>query len=418
MIKRLSIFFILLGTAHLLQAQTVKTGVLVVGNTPGGVAAAIQSARSGVKTTYLTQSISLDTKFSETDLSYLNNIKNHYALKERKKSKATDSILSSKVELDKATNLIKSISDTVKNLILNHNNAIDQIKQDGKGWEIRLKGGQKIKADVVVDATENQSISSMLNIDAKKTMAGPGTITSLFENKQYRSSVALGFLEQANKERSAFTIPLGALIPQGLENFIMVPQKIGQIKPLTMSVGQAAGTIAGFCSFFKTTTKNINVRVVQGELLAFDALLFPYSDIDLKDPNFLTFQRMGLSGLLKAKIVKDENFNKLSFDTASTITAGELRTPMKEYYSRSQIWFADNKKDTLSIEDAISLFKFIAARGDELNKEIEEGWKVSFKLNSNFDPKRNISRKEFAVLADRYLQPYNIRVDLAGNLLR
>ena len=249
-------------------------------------------------------------------------------------------------------------------------------------------------------------------------MAIPGTGKNLFDNKLYRSTVALGFQEEANNERSVSTIPLGTLIPQGFENFIMVPHKIGQIRLLSMSAGQAAGTIASYCAFFNTTTKNINVRVVQGELLAYDALLFPYSVIELNDPNFLAFQRMGLSGLIRPKIEKDGNLNKIRFDTAGTISATELRSPMKEFYTRSQIWFADNRNATLSIGDAISLLMFTASRGEELKKEIEECWKVSFKLNSDFDIKRNITRKEFAILAERYLQPYNVRVDLAGNLLQ
>ena len=156
------------------------------------------------------------------------------------------------------------------------------------------------------------------------------------------------------------------------------------------------------------------MRVVQGELLAFDALLMPFADIELKDPNFLAFQRLGLSGLLKSSFSN----GKIQFDTAGLVRAEDLRGSMKEFYTRSQLWFADNKKDTLTINDAISLFKYIANRGNELEKEIEEGWKVSFKLNNIFDPKRNINRKEFGILADKYLQPYNIRVDLSGNLMR
>jgi hypothetical protein len=121
---------------------------------------------------------------------------------------------------------------------------------------------------------------------------------------------------------------------------------------------------------------------------------------------------------MKLNTVKEGNINKIKFDTTTTITAGEIKSPMKEFYTRSQIWFADNKADTLTIGDAISLFMFTATRGEELKKEIEEGWKVSFKFSNKFDMKRNITRKEFGILADRYLQPFNVRVDPAGNLLR
>jgi len=418
MIKHFSLFFFLVLFSLFLQAQTLKTGVLVVGNTPAGVSAAIQSARSGAKTTYLTQSLSVNPVFLEEDLHYLWNIRNHYLLKEKKKSKLTDSILSQKINLNKANALIKNIADTVNNLNLNHNNVVDEITKDGKGWEVRLKGGQKIKADVVVDATDNALLASLLRIDLKKAVTVPLKTDNPFDTKLIRSGIATGYLGLANNERSIASIPLGALIPTGFENFIVIPKQIGKLKTERMSVGQAAGTIAAYCAFFKTTTKAINIRVVQGELLAFNAMLIPYSDIDLKDPNFKAFQQLGLSGLMKSIMVKEGNINKIKFDTAGTITAAELRPPMKEFYTRSQIWFADNKADTLTIGDAISLFMFTATRGEELKKEIEEGWKVSFKFNSKFDLMRNITRKEFGILADRYLQPFNVRVDPAGNLMR
>jgi hypothetical protein len=184
-----------------------------------------------------------------------------------------------------------------------------------------------------------------------------------------------------------------------------------------MSLGQAAGTIAAYCAFFKTTTKNINVRGVQTEQLTFGAELIPLSDVQRSDPNFLAFQRIALSGLLKPVITTKGDHSVINFDTTSTISSEQLRLPFKEFYSRSQIWFADNKREVMTIEDAISLFMFTATRGEELKKEIEEGWKESFSFDSKFDLKRNITRKEFAILADRYLQPYNIKVDFAGNLL-
>ncbi|MCF8452133.1 MAG: hypothetical protein K9G42_02950, partial [Pedobacter sp.] len=221
MIKHISLFLILSLFGLCLQAQTIKTGVLVVGNTPAGVAAAIQSARSGAKTTYLTQSLSVNPVFAEEDLQYLWNIRNHYFLKERKKSKVTDSIIATKINLLKATDLIKNIADTVKNLNLNHNNVIDEITKDGKGWEVRLKGGQKIKTDVIVDATDKLSLASLLRIDMKKAVSIPVKNENPFDSKLIRSGMATGYLELANNERSIASIPPSALIPAGFENFIV-----------------------------------------------------------------------------------------------------------------------------------------------------------------------------------------------------
>lgn len=417
MIKHFFSFIILTAISLSLTAQTVKTGVLVVGNSVGSISAAIQSARSGAKTILLTQSPAISAELTKEDLIYLTKIRDYYKIKSnRGKPAVKDTIAERNMTKDYYSKLIKSITDTTKNLTVTLNTVLTKIEKDGKGWEMRLKNGQKIKADVVVDATENRSISSSLRIDANKTMINAATANP-FDTKLYRSTVATGYFAEGNTQRSATLIPLGAMIPAGTENFIVVPKSTNAFKPISMSAGQAAGTVAAYCAFFKTTTKNINVRAVQTELLTFDAELIPFSDIKASDVNFPAFQRMGVSGLLKPRIVKEGEQNVIKFDTAGTVTAEQLRAPLREFYSRSQIWFADNKKDVMTIEDAISLFMFTATRGDELKKEIEDGWKESFNFSSTFDLKRQITRKEFAILADRYLQPFNVRVDFAGNLL-
>lgn len=410
MIRRINITLCLTLTCIGLFAQTSKTGVLVIGNTSSAMAAAIQSARSGAKTMYLPQSISPSAAYFQEDIPYIENIRNYYLEKEKRRSKVKDSLIAIPIKLNEAAALLKGISDTVKNLTVNSNNDIDQVKKDGKEWEIQLKGGQKIKAQVLIDATDNLSIASMLKVDAKNTLSGLIKDANIFENKLFRSSVALGFSSNGNLT----TIPIGTFIIKDPENFIIVPKQIDQVKLVSMSAGQAAGTIAAYCAFFKTNTSLINTRIVQGELLAFSAKLIPFSDIDRKDPNYLSFQRLGLSGMLKPKL----DDGKIYFDTAGTVRADDIKASMREYYSRGQLWFADNKKDTLTIKDAIELIKFNANRGEELNREIEESWKNSFKLNTALEPERNINRKEMGILIEKYLQPFNIRIDPSGNLLR
>jgi len=256
----------------------------------------------------------------------------------------------------------------------------------------------------------------MLGINTSITLAGNSAPPKPYESLLFRSTVATAYMVKGN-EVSLSPLSLGAFIPAGTENFIFIPVSSGQLKQVSMSAGQAAGTIAAYCAFFKTTTKNVNVRVVQGESFAFDAELIPLEDISRDDPNFHAFQRMAVSGLLKPSFSEEEGKSTLKFDTAGVITAGELRTSMRGFYSRSQIWFADNQKDTLTIGDTISLLMFTATRGEELKKEIEAGWKESFNFNTPFDPERQITRKEFTILADRYLQPFNVKVDFLGNLL-
>jgi hypothetical protein len=417
MIKHLILFTILAANCISLTAQTVKTGVLVIGNTAGGISASIQSARSGAHTVFLPQASAINAELNAEDLSYLKKIRDHYKPKDSTSQAAGDTIFDLNMGKEQYLKLISDITDTTKNLTVILNTGIQSIKKKGRDWDIRLKNGQRVRADVIVDATSDLTLAATLNIDPTKTITSISQPANPFDVKSYRTVVALAYSTDANNTRAVSPVPLGAFIPTGQENFISVPQRSANLRMVNMSVGQAAGTIAAYCAFFKTTTNSINIRVVQGELFAFDAELLPLSDIKPDNPNYHAFQRMAVSGLLKPEIIKDNDHSYMYFDTLSTVSTEELRLPMREFYSRSQIWFADHDAEAMTIEDAISLFMFTAARGEELKREIEQGWKESFKFSSEFDLKRQISRGEFAVLADRYLQPFNVRVDFAGNLL-
>ena len=411
------VLFSLLGSFSL-SAQTVRTDVTVIGGTPAGISAGIQAARSGVKALIVEQGQSLSPGFSSGDLLFLERIRDHYIYKKEAEEGVKDSVKREHIRPEDASKLIKGITDTVKNLTVMLNNSIREIEKDGKGWEIKLQNGRTIKTDVIIDASKTQAISAFLKIEPQKTIIQisnwlntPNSTPRLF-----RTSVAYGIVTSSNKNTS-YLIPAATLMPAGIENIFLVPQAEKDLHPQAMLAGQAAGASAAFCAFFKTTSKNLNIRITQGELLAYDARLIPYLDIDFADRHAIAFQHTGLSGILKGKSTQIAGKEELVFDTLGTVSSEELRLPMKEFYSRSQIWFADHKKDSLTIDDTINLLMFTATRGQELRREIEKGWKDSYKFNSTYDSKRAINRREFAVLTDTYLQPFNRRVDLSGNLL-
>ncbi|WP_026897568.1 FAD-dependent oxidoreductase [Daejeonella oryzae] len=400
-------------------SQTTRTDVVVSGNTAGALAAAIQASRSGVKTILLSSETEISTALTAKDIDYLNKIRNHFSGKKGSKPAVADSLLSKNLSSRELSQLIKGITDTVKNLTVLLNTDFRKIEKNGKGWEIKLTSGKSVKTDVLVDASSDFKASSLLNINPGKTILSLSASTdkNQYLSKVYRTSVGYGELITENGSRSEFPVPLASLLPSGIENFIIVPRGEGKFVPVSMSAGQAAGASAAFCAFFKTTTKNLNIRVIQGELLAFESRMVPFADIDFKDRDAMAFQHIALTGLINLKTAKADSTEQFIFDTLGTVSAAELRIPMKEFYSRSQIWFADNKMEELSIEDVINLFMFSVARGEELRKEIEKGWKDSFKFSTKYEPKRAINRREFAVLADKYLQPFNVRVDLSGNLM-
>jgi hypothetical protein len=360
-------------------AQNIKRDVVVIGATAAGTAAAIQAARSGVKSTLLDLNSSIGKDITAADT-----INSWGVLKELKNKKIAPGIQ------------LKSLTDTVKNLTVISNVAIKKIEESGKGWEIKLKDGRDLKCLVIVDGANHTALIEDKPGDIEKRLITPGNV---YSSRQFRAAAASG-----NNPADVFT--LGSLISV-TENYVFAsPADRGNG---SMYTGQTAGAIAAYAAFFKTNTRNLNVRMTQGELLRYNGRLLPIEDIAATDSNLISIQHVAATGILKA------NYGK--FNPDSTINSEELRLPLKEYYSRSQIWFADHKVAKMTIDDAISLMMFTATRGNELKKEIEQGWKTSFKFTTEFDPARPITRRELAVLLDNFLQPFNVRVDFQGNLL-
>lgn len=353
------------------------------------MAASIQSARSGVKTIWVNPSATLADDVLNADTAgqtpsgiwpeFVKKIKENPALGRPE--------------------LIKAFTDTVKNLTVISNGQIREIEESGKGWEVKLTNGREVKCEIIVDGGNNTALIDKVPAEITQRLTTATIPNDLYSTKLYRAAIATG-------DTYADMLPLGTLLSQ-TPNYIYAPSKT--TTGASMLAGQAAGASAAYCAYFKTNTRNINVRMTQGELLRYNGRLFPTPDVNPADSAFLAIQHIAATGILK---LQNGNFNP-----QGSITAEELRLPLKEYYSRSQLWFMNNKKDSLTIEDAINLIMFTATRGEELRREIKDGWKTSLRLPGEYDPKRSITRREFAVLVDRFLQPFNVRVDFMGNLL-
>lgn len=359
-------------------AQNTRTDVVVIGANAAGTSAGIQAARSGVKTVLLdlNSSIGKDITAADTTGSW-------GVLRELKNKNISPGAQ------------LKSLADTVKNLNVMSNSPIRKIKRSGKGWKIKLMDGRDLKCLVIVDAADNT-----VRIEKKPVDIGKRLVTSsdVYLNRQYRTVVSTG--NNVNE-----IVALGSLISMA-DNYVFT---YAPGSPGSVYTGQTAGAIAAYAAFFKTNTRNVNVRMIQGELIRYNGRLIPIQDVAWSDSNFIAIQHIAATGILKPANTK--------FNPEGTVSSEELRLPLMEYYSRSQIWFADHKVEKMTVDDAISLIMFTATRGNELRKEIEQGWKTSFKFTSSFDPKRPVTRRELAVLIDNFLQPFNVRVDFQGNLL-
>jgi alkyl hydroperoxide reductase subunit AhpF len=144
MIKKLLVLSLVSYTA-VLQAQNLKTDVLVIGGSPAGVAAAIQSARSGENTILATDGFHVaDGASAETISIHTNNLipsglwgefRNHvramYGGGHPTGSSAANSLEFKKTQ---ATLVLKAMTDSVKKLTLDSGLTLSTIEKDGDGF--------------------------------------------------------------------------------------------------------------------------------------------------------------------------------------------------------------------------------------------------------------------------------------------
>lgn len=380
-------------------AQDIKTGVLVIGANSSGYAAAIQSAKSGVKTLLIDAGNFNSITLSPEDRAIKAGIYLDF-------SSIVDSLQKSPLQAHHSltseftAQVFKVWTDTLKNLTVLSNASVQKVKRSGKGWQVDLTN-REIKADVLVDATPAYSVAKMAGL--KESANSPST--SIYTDKLYRTSVAA--LQVANDVSKLVTV--SSLLAPGIENLVLAAP-VGVTA--TLLSAQAAGATAAYCAFFKTSTNKLNVRMIQSELLSYKSHIIKYADIADTDSSMIAFQHIGVTGILKAK----EKNGELFFLPDSIVSVDELKQPFRELYSRSQIWFLDHKEDSFTLETALDLIKFVGSRGKELDKEVEAAWATSLRLSGKFDLKKPVTRREFAILLDTYLQPFNVAVSIDGTI--
>jgi hypothetical protein len=186
-----------------------------------------------------------------------------------------------------------------------------------------------------------------------------------------------------------------------------------------MTLGQGVGAAAAYCAFFKTSTKNLNVRVIQQEILDFKGIIMPFTDISTSDPDYRAIQQVGASGILKAIQRINGNRAEVLFLPDSTVKTADVQPMMKEMYARAFLWF--NKERPGEVFTLGNLISYISemslADPQTLQKTMAASWKIRYKFSLPFDIKRPVTRREFAVLANRYFNPFARRVDISGKLV-
>jgi hypothetical protein len=226
----------------------------------------------------------------------------------------------------------------------------------------------------------------------------------------------------------SFNIPLGSLIPEGLDGLIVCEKGISvsnivngasRLQPIVLLTGQAAGMLAAICIREQKEPALINPRIVQQALLDAGCYLMPYVDVQPDNPHWASIQRVGSTGILRGTGKPQGWANKTLFYPDSSVSKAFL----KDIYSYDHSTYFLLEDSVITIDDAFSILSsYMKASVNkdsvqvvEDDMELVKGIWISLGLE-DFDPSRPIKRWEMAVLLDKY---YNVftrkKMDMKGN---
>lgn len=446
MTKKL-LFILLFSPFTSIYAQTIKTDVLIIGNTPSGLAAAVQCGRSKVKTVFaipdsaILLNIPAGTYTVNTNRDLPSGIWGEFRKQVQgfyKNTNGYDTLQNAPLQFDanKGSSILKEIADTVKNLSLYTHAVFMNIKKDGDWWEVIIKQNDKqmtVKTRVVVDATAAGDLVGKTGGRLIPPFNGANDNPGL---TAYRTTIVCGGAWPDNEAAGkyitkstypaypAYTLPISNFIVRDVDNLLVTEKAIAgnhhiQYLPLQLATGQGVGTIAAFCAFFKTTTQKLNVRLIQGELLDFKGDLLPFTDIPPTDPAWRAIQQVGATGLLKGVEKAKDQSTKFVFCPDSVVSTAEVKPILLETYTRAFIWFNNEKPgEKFTVGNLLSFISdYTLTEPLFLKSSLQKAWKAQYKFKLDFDLNRQVTRREFAVLANRYLNPFARAVDLSGRLV-
>lgn len=380
----------------LVFAQTIKTDVLILGNADAAYSSGLQVSRAGASVVILTQSHSFNLdKIKATKSPEIYKIYENVQLK----GVAYIKDLEKKSTQTKKKNSAKDKVDSIKLFRIINDTTIIAIERSGSGWEAKISKGKSIKAKVLIIADNNDQLLSNLNITSLK----PVQLSALnYTENLYRTTIS------GITGTPSFLSLYHLLIPDQ-ENLLYV-------NPNSIEIGQAAGATAAYAAFFKTKTSLSNLKTIQSELLTYKLPLIPFADVKVTDSNWLAIQKIGITGILKAEIKNEKAF----FNPEKEVTNEEIKQPIKDYYYKAQIWFDDHKNIPINLENTILLVSYVGNKAvDATRTELQKKWNGSYKFSSKYDLKKVLTRREFSVIINEYLKPFDqVNVDKTGRVIR
>ena len=395
-----------------------KPTLLVYGADVEALAVAVQSAMSSVPTLWVTGDERIASSLTTYDIAINANngldggIWMDILMRMAQSKTQNDSIaaqIKSAFSAEKAESVIQELVAEMPLLTIVQDAEITKIAHNRRGWNVVLSNRSKYQLRTVVDASTDQSLSAMVSDLTSKRASDRILRSDELSLEAMRTTIAIGddggiygFTRDnllVGEKDNFFTL-------QGLSQFTPSAANI----PLRMQFAQSLGAAAAYTAFFRATSDKIDVRKLQTELMTYGSRLVPYTDISIEDPHFLAYQKTYLIGIF----TNTDN----TFDKERHVRFDEIAPVLNRLYSRSQLWFLDNKGEYLTWKDLLSLVKFVGLRGNEIDRQIEKDWGSKLAFEAEFDLDKLVTRAEFAVILDRFASPYAVSVSNSGEIMR
>jgi hypothetical protein len=214
----------------------------------------------------------------------------------------------------------------------------------------------------------------------------------------------------------SYGLPMGTMLPQGVKNFIVAEKSISvsnivngssRLQPVVMQIGEASGIIAALAATQDIEPKDVAVRDVQREVLRGDGYLLPFLDIPSSHPHFEAVQHIGVTGIMRGKGMTVGWENQTWFYTDEKITTAELAAGLDSYNPNYKYVTSNNNSHYVTLRD-------LASFCGEITAEQWAEWGLE-----NYDPQRELTRLECAVVLDARLKPFDTqKINIKGEFIR
>ncbi len=223
----------------------------------------------------------------------------------------------------------------------------------------------------------------------------------------------------------SFGLPLGTLIPQGVEGLIVAEKSISvsniangatRLQPVVLQIGQVAGTLAAQAVKGNVAVDKFPVRDIQSVLLENGAYLLPYLDVPKGHAAFLPLQRVGVTGIMKGVGKNVDWANETWFRANDLLKMNDL-TGLGDFYSGINIDPADERE--MTVGEFAEFLRGIAQK-EAPKQDFDKLAQAAFKnIDKAWTADAKISRLEAAVLIDAVLNPFDAKgVDIKGNFIQ